>query len=266
MSKGGDGVISSLFVGHGSPMVAIEDNDYARFLGELGRSLQRPKAIVVFTAHWESDVQMVSEIDEYSMIYDFYGFPRELYEMVYPAKGDVALSRRIQALFEDAGIPYGVEKKRGLDHGTWTILHRMYPQADIPVIQMSVNQYLPHDKQYAIGRALSPLREEDVLIIGSGATVHNFGLFGVRDREAVKALCFAFENWLAEHLRKWDLDALFRYEERAPYGKIAVPPPAKEHFVPVFYAMGAADQSRTAETLHQSLLMEVMINSVYRFG
>jgi 4,5-DOPA dioxygenase extradiol len=259
-------MISSLFIGHGSPMVAIEDSEYARFLDSLGRTLPRPTAVVVFSAHWESNVQMVSEIDEYSMIYDFGGFPEELYRMVYPAKGDIELSRRIQALLADAGIPYRAEKKRGLDHGSWTILHRIYPQADIPVIAMSVNPYLTHEEQYAIGKALSPLREQDVLIIGSGATVHNFGLFGVRDREAVKALCFQFESWLAEHLKKWDLNSLFRYEELAPYGKIAVPPRAREHFVPVFYAMGAADQTRTAVTLHQSLLMDVFINSAYQFG
>jgi 4,5-DOPA dioxygenase extradiol len=105
-----------------------------------------------------------------------------------------------------------------------------------------------------------------VLVIGSGVTVHNFGLFGVRDRDAVRALASAFEQWLEEHMKKWDLDSLFRYEELAPYGKVAVPPQAKEHFVPIFYAMGAADGNRTVTTLHQSLLMDVLTNSVYRFG
>lgn len=259
-------MISSLFIGHGSPMVAIEDSEYARFLEELGRTFPRPKAIVVFSAHWESGVQMVSEIDDYSMIYDFGGFPDELYRIVYPAKGDRELSRRIQDLLTEAGIESRAETKRGLDHGSWTILRRIYPQADIPLIAMSVNPYLTPEEQYAIGKALSPLREEDVLIIGSGATVHNFGLFGVRDREAVKALCIGFESWLEEHMKKWDLASLFRYDELAPYGKIAVPPQGKEHFIPVFYAMGAADQDRTADTLHQSLLMDVLVNSAYQFG
>lgn len=259
-------MIPALFVAHGSPMVAIEDNEYARFLEELGRTFPRPKAIVLFSAHWESGVQMVSEIGEYSMIYDFGGFPDELYRVVYPAKGEIGLARKVQQLLGDAGVAYRVETKRGLDHGSWTILNRIYPKADIPLIAMSVNPYLTPEEQYAIGKALSPLREEDVLIIGSGVTVHNFGLFGVRDRAAVKALSLGFESWLEEHMKKWDLDSLFRYEELAPYGKVAVPPQAKEHFVPIFYAMGAADQDRTVKTLHLSLMMDAFTNSVYQFG
>ncbi|TJY41814.1 dioxygenase [Cohnella pontilimi] len=259
-------MIPSLFVAHGSPMVAIEDSEYARFLDQFGPAFPRPQAIVIFSAHWESGVQMVSEIDEYSTIYDFGGFPEELYRIQYPAKGDKALSSEIGRLFTENGISYEMEKRRGLDHGSWTILRRMYPDADIPVIAMSVNPELSPAEQYRIGRALAPLREKDVLIIGSGVTVHNFGLFGVRDRAAVKALADGFENWLQEHLMKWDLDSLFRYETLAPYGTVAVPPQAKEHFVPIFYAMGAADAVRTTKALHQSLMMDMFTNTVYQFG
>jgi 4,5-DOPA dioxygenase extradiol len=247
-------------------MVAIEDSEYARYLEELGRTMPRPTAIVLFSAHWESGVQMVSEIGEYSMIYDFGGFPDELYRVVYPARGDLALSRRIERLLTDAGIECRAETKRGLDHGSWTILRRMYPAADIPLIAMSVNADLKPEEQYAIGKALSPLRAEGVLVIGSGVTVHNFGLFGVRDRQAVKALALGFEHWLEERMKEWDLDSLFLYDELAPYGKIAVPPQGKEHFAPIFYAMGAADDARTTATLHQSLMMDAFTNSVYRFG
>ncbi|WP_276353337.1 DODA-type extradiol aromatic ring-opening family dioxygenase [Cohnella caldifontis] len=259
-------MVPSLFIAHGSPMVAIEDSEYARYLEELGRTMSRPKAIVLFSAHWESGVQMVSEISAYSMIYDFGGFPDELYRVVYPAKGDLALSRRVQQLLSDAGIEHRAELKRGLDHGSWTILRRMYPDADIPLIAMSVNPDLKPEEQYAIGKALASLRAEDVLVIGSGVTVHNFGLFGVRDRDAVKALALGFENWLEARMKEWDVDSLYRYEELAPYGKVAVPPQGKEHFVPIFYAMGAADDSRSVTTLHQSLMMDAFTNSVYRFG
>lgn len=259
-------MIPSLFVAHGSPMVAVERSEYALYLEELGRTFPRPKAIVLFSAHWESGTQMVSDIEEYSMIYDFGGFPDELYRVVYPAKGDKELSRRIRQMLTDAGVPNQAETRRGLDHGSWTILNRIYPDADIPLIAMSVNPDLSPEEQYRIGRALSPLREEDVLIIGSGVTVHNFGLFGVQDKAAVKALAVGFERWLEEHMAKWDLDSLYRYEELAPYAKIAVPPQAKEHFVPIFYAMGAADQDRTTKTIHQSLMMDIFTNSVYQYG
>lgn len=259
-------MIPSLFIAHGSPMVAIEQSEYASFLEQLGRTFKRPKAIILFSAHWESDIQMVSEIDAYSMIYDFGGFPDALYRVQYPAKGDQELSRQVQRLLTDNGIANRAEKSRGLDHGSWTILNRIYPQADIPLIAMSVNPNLVPEEQYRIGKALSPLREQDVLIIGSGVTVHNFGLFGVQDRAAVKALAVGFESWLEDHMGKWDLESLYRYEELAPYAKIAVPPQAKEHFVPIFYAMGAADQDRKMKTIHQSLLMDAFTNSVYQYG
>lgn len=259
-------MIPSLFVAHGSPMVAIENNEYARFLEKLGREFPRPRAIALFSAHWEDGVQMVSEIENYEMIYDFDGFPDALYQVKYPARGDETLSRQIQQLLAEAGVEYRVERTRGLDHGSWTILNRIYPRADIPLIAMSVNPDLTPKEQYRIGQALAPLREQDVLIIGSGVTVHNFGLLGVRDRAAVKALALGFEDWLETHMKKWDLESLFRYEELAPGGTIAVPPQAKEHFVPIFYAMGAADGDRRAATLHRSLMMDAFTNSVYRFG
>ena len=147
-------MIPSLFVAHGSPMVAIEDNEYARYLEELGRTFPRPRAIVLFSAHWESGVQMASEIEDYEMIYDFSGFPDALYQVKYPARGDEMLSRQIQQLLAGAGIEYQVERVRGLDHGSWTILNRIYPQADIPLIAMSVNPDLTPEEQYRIGQAL----------------------------------------------------------------------------------------------------------------
>lgn len=211
-------------------------------------------------------MQMVSEMDEYSMIYDFGGFPKELYQVVYPAKGSKAVSHQVQERLNAAGIANRAERKRGMDHGSWTILKRMYPDADIPLITMSVNPNLTPAEQYVIGKALAPLREQDVLIIGSGVTVHNFDLFRATDKLAVKSLVVGFEKWLENHMKQWDLDSLFRYEELAPNGKIAVPPQAREHFIPVFYAMGAAYQDEMTKTLSQDLVMDVIMNSVYQYG
>jgi 4,5-DOPA dioxygenase extradiol len=259
-------MIPSAFIAHGSPMIAIEDSEYTRFLDSFGHTFPRPKAIVIFTAHWGSDVQMVSEVEEYSTIYDFGGFPDALYQIKYPAKGNKELSRKIQDLLSKASIPFQVETRRGLDHGAWNLLYRLYPAADIPVIAMSVNPDMKPEEHFQIGKALSPLRKEDVLIIGSGATVHNFSLFSKRSNPEVKDMVLGFENWLEDHLHKWDVDSLFHYETKAPNARIAVPQHGEEHFVPIFYAMGAADDSHKVSTLHRSLLMDVLTNSVYQFG
>lgn len=259
-------MMPALFVAHGSPMVAIEDNQYAKFLKQLGDNLPRPNAIVTFSAHWESPEQMVSDIIEYSTIYDFSGFPEELYQMKYSAKGSREVTDEIMRLLSQNQIPFRLETKRGLDHGVWTILHRMYPGAEIPVVTLSIDPTLSPAEQYRIGKALAPLRERDVLIIGSGVTVHNFQLLSVRHRQEVKTVIFAFENWLEERLNHWDLDALFHYEEQAPYARVAVPVHGEEHLAPLFYAMGAADNHQEAKILHLSLSMEVFTNSVYQFG
>lgn len=259
-------MIPSLFVAHGSPLVAIEQSEYGSFLEQLGGIIEKPNAIVIFSAHWESDTQMVSDIGEYDMIYDFRGFPDELFRVKYPAKGDHALSQKIQNLLTESGIPYEVEQHRGLDHGSWTILKRIYPKADIPVIAMSVNPNISPEKQFQIGKALSSLRRDGVLIIGSGVTVHNFGLFQVRDNPAVHEAVMKFENWIEQQLHAWDISALFNYEKQAPNADLAVPPNGKEHFVPLFYAMGAAANRPTVTTLHQSWIVNVMANSVYQFN
>lgn len=258
-------MIPPLFIAHGSPMIAIEDSEYSSFLDRLGSELPTPKAIVLFSAHWESDVQMVSHVDTYSTIYDFGGFPEALYRVKYPAPGKPALATKITSLLAQEGIASRLDKERGLDHGAWAILHRMFPKADIPVVAMSVNAHLAPVEQYRIGQALSGLRDEGVMVIGSGVTVHNFQLLHYRHDPEVKKMILEFETWLENHIQSWDLPALFNYEKLAPHARIAVPAHGQEHFVPLFYAMGAADSVRRAETLHRSLLMDVMVNTVYKF-
>ncbi|PSR34724.1 MAG: dioxygenase [Sulfobacillus benefaciens] len=259
-------MLPALFIAHGSPMVAIEETDYSRFLQQLGKSFPKPKSVVVFSAHWESPVQMVSAVSRYSTIYDFGGFPEELYQINYAAPGNKDVSRQIQQLFAGDQISYNVETKRGLDHGAWTILRRLYPEADVPVVELSVNPRIRPQEQYRIGKALAPLRGEGVLIIGSGVTVHNFQLLAVRNNPKVREIVNGFEDWLEAHLELWDLTALFDFEAQAPYASIAVPAGGNEHFVPLFYAMGAADATRVVHTLYRGLEMGVMTNSIYQFG
>ncbi len=246
-------------------MIAIEDSPYGDFLDRLGQSLGTPRAVIIFSAHWESAIQAVSEVNAYETIYDFGGFPPELYRISYPARGDLDLSHGIEKLLADAGVPFRAEKDRGLDHGAWTLLKRVYPQADVPVIEMSVNAALAPSQQMAVGRALASLRE-DVLIVGSGVTVHNFGLLSARGDQQVQQAVRQFEDWLEKQLIEWNVDALLHYEVMAPYAHLAVPPQAREHFAPLFYVLGAVEQPQSVAILHKSWLWQVMANTAYQFS
>ncbi|OUM99584.1 MAG: dioxygenase [Paenibacillaceae bacterium ZCTH02-B3] len=231
-------MVPSAFFAHGSPMIAIEDSDYTRFLGEWGRRC-RPGAVLVFTAHWERNVTTITCTDDvYGMIYDFGGFPDELYRVVYPARGSTRVAKRAEELLRSADIPVRLDESRGLDHGTWTLLCRIFPEADIPVVQASVNPFLPPADQYRIGQALRELGRENVLVIGSGATVHNLSALRWGQREPER-WAVEFDEWLIGKITGGDLETLFQYETLAPHARLAVPRP--EHFVPLFLALGSGN-------------------------
>jgi 4,5-DOPA dioxygenase extradiol len=260
-------MLPSFFIAHGAPLLAIEDNEYTQFLNELGQSLPKPRAIVLFSAHWESSTQQVSDVDEFETIYDFGGFPEALYRIKYPAKGSKEISKEIEELFTKLDIPFDVDTKRGLDHGAWVVLRMLYPNADIPVISMSVNPNLTPEEQYKIGKSLAGLREKDVLIIGSGGTVHNLrALKMAGDTGEIDQWAIEFEDWLAQHVNNWDVESLFSYDSLAPNANLAVPPYGNEHFVPIFYAMGAADKEKTAKLIHRSFRYGNLSHSVWQFG
>ncbi|WP_066060597.1 DODA-type extradiol aromatic ring-opening family dioxygenase [Neobacillus soli] len=258
-------MLPSFFIAHGAPLLAIENNEYTKFLNQLGQTLPRPKAIVLFSAHWESRIQKVSKVDHYSTIYDFGGFDPALYRIQYPAHGNQEISKQIEDLFTINGVPFELESDRGLDHGAWVVLRMLYPNADIPVIAMSVNSKLSPEEQYKIGKALSELRASDMLIIASGGTVHNLGGLKWSDNGQVDQWALEFDDWLAHHLNKWDLPSLFKYESLAPNAKLAVPPYGKEHFIPIFYAMGAADNHQKATLLHRSFRYGNLSHSIWQF-
>ncbi|WP_160722838.1 dioxygenase family protein [Bacillus sp. USDA818B3_A] len=258
-------MMPSLFIAHGAPLLAIENNEYTEFLKKLGKNLPRPKAIVLFSAHWESRVQKVSEVDSYSTIYDFGGFSPELYQIQYPAQGDQQISDEIKELFKENGIEFEVETERGLDHGAWVVLRLLYPDADIPVIAMSVNPNLSPEEQYKIGKSLATLRAKDVLVVGSGGTVHNLRAVKWADN-GIDQWAQEFDDWLAVHLANWDLESLFKYDSLAPNADHAVPRYGNEHFIPIFYAMGAADDGKKAELLHRSYRYGNLSHSVWQFG
>ncbi|KKB38018.1 dioxygenase family protein [Bacillus thermotolerans] len=260
-------MMPAFFIAHGAPLLAIEENEYTQFLTELGKTWRKPRAIILFSAHWTSKEQQVSDVEEYSTIYDFGGFPEALYRIQYPAKGNHKLAEEIGALLSKEGISYKVDTSRGLDHGAWVILRKLYPEADIPVISMSVNPLLTPEEQYKIGQSLSALRKEEVMIIGSGGTVHNLAAVNMmKDNGTADEWALGFDEWLARRVNSWDLDSLFQYDSLAPLASYAVPPYGNEHFIPLFYAMGAADDERTAALLHRSYRYGNLSHSVWQFG
>lgn len=215
-------MIPSLFICHGAPTLVSEKNDYTNFLKDLGNR-QKPKAIVIFTAHWESEITTISSVDNtYSMIYDFYGFPKELYSIKYPAKGSVEIASKLKSMLKNYGIESKLDENRGLDHGAWDILYLMYPKADIPIIQVSVNPFLAMEKQYEIGRAIRELGKEDILVIGSGSTVHNLATVNWNS-EKTEQWALEFDEWLIEKVEDNDKDALFNYRRLASESSKACP-------------------------------------------
>ncbi|KGE19421.1 DODA-type extradiol aromatic ring-opening family dioxygenase [Paenibacillus wynnii] len=242
--------LPAFFIAHGSPLLALEDNDYTRFLARLGQDLPLPRGIVVFSAHWDSPEQLVTVDGQHETQHDFYGFPDEMYELVYPAPGDPLLSRRICELFKKHNLAHQPILGRGLDHGVWVILQKMFPKADIPVVALSVDSLRSPSEQYEIGRMLAPLRDEGILFIGSGGLIHNLRLLSEKDQPEDWAL--SFDEWIAKSLEAWDLPSLFAYEKKAPHVREAVPSYGREHFVPLFYAMGTADEGRRAQRMIQA--------------
>lgn len=254
-------MIKSLFLCHGGPTLVIEDNEYTDFLKEMGRKI-KPKAIVIFTAHWEKEITTISAIDSnYEMIYDFYGFPEELYSVKYDVKGSVEVASKLQALLKDKNIDSKLDSKRGLDHGAWDILYLMFPEANIPVIQVSVNPNMSMDKQYKLGEAIKSLGEEDILVIGSGSTVHNLATV---DWNATKPVEWAveFDNWLVEKMENNDKTALFSYQSLAPHARLAIP--REEHIVPLFIAMGSG-QEEAPKLLHRSYVYGTLTYICFQF-
>jgi 4,5-DOPA dioxygenase extradiol len=254
-------MIPSLFLAHGSPLLAIQDSPYTEFLKETGQKIT-PKAIVIFTAHWESEILTISASDgPYETIYDFYGFPDELYQIKYQAKGSSQLAALIEEKLTSKGIPTQKDLSRGLDHGSWSLLSRLYPKADIPVVQVSVNPYLSPSEQFKIGLALNELGKEDILIIGSGVTVHN--LRAIKwDQTEPEVWAVQFDDWLIDKIDHQDLDALMNYAQMAPHAQLAVPRP--EHFVPFFIAMGSG-HLENARVIHRSYELGTLSYLCYEF-
>jgi 4,5-DOPA dioxygenase extradiol len=228
-----------VFFGHGNPMNAIEDNAYARAWSSLGAQLPRPRAIVAISAHWYVPATLVTANAHPRTIHDFGGFPRELYAVQYPAPGDLGLAGRITELLVNFGATG--DERWGLDHGTWSVLRHVYPNADVPIVQLSIDETLEPGLHFEIGTLLRSLRDEDVMIVASGNIVHNLEAFAW-GRQSTGPFDWAtrFEATARRLLTARTFEPLIDYESLGEEALLSAPTP--EHFLPLLYAMGASDE------------------------
>ncbi|MEM8877919.1 MAG: class III extradiol ring-cleavage dioxygenase [Pseudomonadota bacterium] len=260
--------LPTLFVSHGAPDLVIRDIAANRFLRGSVSDWPEPKAILVVSAHFEADVPTLTTDPAPETVYDFGGFDQALRDIVYPAPGAVEVSNQAADLLAAAGFAPRIVETRGFDHGVWTPLHLMYPEADIPVAQLSVSPDAGADWHFRIGQALAPLRQQGVLIVGSGAATHNLEAFfrGGYDVDATPPdWVDAFADWLREKIEQGDTEALIDYRN-APHG--ADNHPTEEHLMPLYVAIGAATNgSRTpGRRLHTSTDRGVIKMDAFAFG
>lgn len=225
----------AIFFGHGNPMNAITNNDFTESWRRIGLSIPRPKAILSISAHWYVNEVGVTISTSPKTIHDFGGFPRELFDVQYPAPGDPELAMRVQRLLSPLDVR--LDNNWGLDHGTWSVLTHVYPDADIPVVQLSIDETKPAAFHYEIGKKLSCLREEGILVIGSGNIVHNLHAYawGKQTREPYD-WAERFEKVARHLIASSDHDPLIRYETLGPDAALSIPTP--EHYLPLLYVLG----------------------------
>ena len=258
--------LPTLFVSHGAPNLALHNSEARSFLEGFGQKLGKPKAILIATAHFESGVPLLSADKTPEMIYDFGGFEPELYQMVYPAPGSPELAAQAAGLLAKAGLKSQPVENRGYDHGTWVPLKLLYPDADIPVVQISVQPQAGAAHHVALGQALAPLREEGVLIIGSGTTTHNLREFfrgGYTAQSPAPEWVTEFASWIHARAEAGAVDDIAHYRTRAPHA--ARNHPSEEHFLPLPFAMGAAGPGARGERVHSSHQFGVLMMDAYRF-
>lgn len=256
----------ALFVSHGSPMIVLDPSPAHDFLAHWSRTAPRPDAILVASAHFEArGGPVLTAAPQPATIHDFGGFPDALYRMRYPAPGDPGLAARAAALLDAGGFEPRIDGARGLDHGTWTPLKLMYPDADIPVVQVSVDPTRDAAWHVRVGEALAPLRDENVLVIGSGSFTHNLRDFFGRARapdDAPEPYAEAFAHWARAAIEDGRTDDLLRWNE-GPFALKNHPTP--EHFLPLFVALGAA-RAAAGRRVHGSFSYGILAMDAFAFG
>lgn len=255
-------MLPSLFISHGSPMLALEPGASGPALARLAAELPRPRAILVVSAHWESTALHVTSAAQPETWHDFGGFPPQLYQVQYPAPGHPQFAAQIVQLLDAAGLPAQPDPARPFDHGAWVPLSLMYPAADIPLVQLSLPSRQGPELQTRIGRALAGLRQQGVLLIGSGSITHNLGeLDWHADPEVIEPWAQDFRDWMVARLAEDDEAALHDYRQRAPAA--ARNHPSDEHLLPLFFARGAGGRFRVE---HSGFTLGALGMDIYSFA
>ena len=240
-----------MFVGHGSPMNAIEETQFSRGWQLEGEKLGKPKAVLCVSAHWETEGTLVTAMEKPRTIHDFYGFPNELFEVEYPAPGDPSLANRVIETVKKHGI--NPDMKWGLDHGTWSVMRHMYPDADVPVIQLSIAYDEPPQFHYDLAKELVHLRRMGILIIGSGNIVHNLGMIDWRNPNGG----FDWANEINEKFKLLILNenhrSLIDYNSIGEEARMAIPTP--EHFIPLLYILGLKEENEKIRFFNDSITL-----------
>jgi 4,5-DOPA dioxygenase extradiol len=250
----------ALFVGHGSPTNAIEDNEFSRSWADIGRRLPKPTAILCISAHWETEGTHVAAMETPKTIHDFYGFPRPLYDMRYPAPGSPSLAQRVHGGVRTTDVQ--LNHDWGLDHGAWSVLCRMFPTADIPVVQVSLDRTKDAAFHYALGRELRGLRSQGVLILGSGNLVHNLGL--IRWKDTAYDWAVEWDETMKGLIRSGDHDAIIHYGRLGRTAQLSVP--TNEHFLPLLYILALQDTDDAASFFAEKVTLGSISMRSVRIG
>lgn len=251
-----------VFMGHGSPMNVIEDNEFTRSWRKLANELPRPKAILSISGHWFTNGTRVMTSETPKTVYDLYGFPKGVQDAKYPVSGAPTFALKTLELLADIVPIAEVDNTWGIDHGTWSILKVMYPDADIPVYQLSVDRQASPDKHYAIGQLLKPLREEGVLIFGSGNVVHNLGQCDF-SMPGGHEFAEAFDTAIYEFVISRNYEGVLTYKSLGSLAKLSVP--SSDHFDPLLYVLGASDSTDTLEVLNRKCVLGGLSMTSYVF-
>ena len=254
-------LLPALFLGHGSPMNAIEESEFSRGWKKAASDMPKPRAVLCVSAHWETKPSAVTAAAQPETIHDFGGFPKALFDVQYPAPGDPALAREVAALVRKTMVVS--DEDRGLDHGAWSVLNVMYPKADVPVVQLSLDTTRSGAFHLALGAELAPLREKGVLVLGSGNMVHNLGVFDYRKREGFD-WAVRIDAELKRLIKTGDNARLADYDSIDPEMALAAPTP--EHYLPLLYVMALRRPGEEISLFNEKVVMGSMSMTCVRVG
>ena len=247
----GENKMPLLFVGHDSPMNAIEDNEFSRGWNEIGKGLPKPKAILCISSHWEANGTFVTQMEKPKTIHDFYGFPNKLFAVQYPANGSMELAKETKELIKKTDI--GFDNQWGLDHGCWSVLKHLYPDADIPAIELSIDHYKSPLWHYELAKEISSLRKKGVLILGSGNIVHNVKILNWDDPYSKYCWAEEINEKLKTLITEGNYKDLINYSSLGKSASLAIPTP--EHYIPLLYILGLKEEKERIEFFNDKTVM-----------